>query len=649
VASFLGDNPDLRYYLGPGVDWETLARLAELDFESGDGFASAAEAKVFYGEILQSVGEFVANHVAPYAATIDREGVVLRDGEVEFPPRLAGIFERIGELGLHGLNLPRELGGMNAPFLLYFVTGELFARGDVSVMAHHGFHGGTAMAMLVFSLLEGTTELDARGRIRKTRWQDEIREIVAGRAWGSMDITEPDAGSDMAALRTVGEQDAQGNWFVSGQKIFVTSGHGKYHFVIARTERSAEPDDPKSGLDGLSLFLVAAYRDEPSGRRTRLVSIDRVEEKLGHHGSATVALTFDRAPAELVGKRGEGFRYMLEFMNHARLSVGFESIGLCEAALRMARSYAGERRSMGKPIERHEMIADYLAEMETDLLGLRALAMSAAFHDEIAQKKGLVERLRANGGAAELAAEARRHAAIARRATPLLKYLAAEKAVEMARRCLQIHGGNGYMREFGAEKLLRDALVFPIYEGTSQIQALMATKDTLKGIIAAPGKFLKRSAHARWRALSAADPLERRLARVEQLSYAAQQHIVTRSMAAKVRTARGKGGSAFARELFTKWDPKRDFSFALLHAERLTRLLCDHAILEALFEQARRHSERRPILERYLDRAEPRARFLHDDITSTGRTVLADLHVAHEKEGIEPCTAFRNSGRHSDA
>jgi alkylation response protein AidB-like acyl-CoA dehydrogenase len=571
------------------------------------------------------VGEFVATAVAPYAATIDREGVVFRNGEVEFPARLAGIFSSIAELGLHGLNLPRELGGMNAPFLLYFVNSELFARGDVSVMAHHGFHGGTAMAMLVFSLLEGTTELDGRGRIKKTRWEREIREIAGGTAWGSMDITEPDAGSDMAALRTVGEKDPSGKWFVTGEKIFITSGHGKYHFVIARTEPDAE-----NGLDGLSLFLVPAYRDEPDGRRTRLATLARVEEKLGHHGSATVSITFDRTPAELVGKRGEGFRYMLEFMNHARLSVGFESIGLCEAALRMARSYAAERRSMGKPIERHEMIADYLSEMETDLLGLRALAMDAAFHDEVAHKSSLLRGHLQNGSAAAVSSDARRHAALARRATPLLKYLAAEKAVEMSRRCLQIHGGNGYMREFGAEKLLRDALVFPIYEGTSQIQALMAMKDTLKGIIKAPGEFVKRSAQARWRALSAPDPLERRLARLQQLSFSAQQHIVTRSVAAKVKTARGNGASAFSRELFTKWDPKRDFSFALLHAERLTRLLCDQVTAEVLFEQARRHGERRPILERYLDRAEPRARFLHDEITSTGRGVLAELALDHD-------------------
>ena len=353
MASFLSDNPDLEYYLGPGIDWDVLAELCELDFENPEGFASAAEARVFYRDVVRSVGEFVATEVAPHAATIDREGVVLRNGEVEFPTRLAGIFSSVAELGLHGLNLPRELGGMNAPFLLYFVNSELFARGDVSVMAHHGFHGGTAMAMLVFSLLEGTTELDERGRIKKTRWEKEIREIACGSAWGSMDITEPDAGSDMAALRTRGEQDSGGNWFVSGEKIFITSGHGKYHFVIARTE-----PDAANGLDALSLFLVPAYRDEPDGRRTRLASIDRLEEKLGHHGSATVSLTFDRTPAELVGKRGQGFRYMLEFMNHARLSVGFESIGLCEAALRMARSYAAERRSMGKPIERHEMIAD---------------------------------------------------------------------------------------------------------------------------------------------------------------------------------------------------------------------------------------------------------------------------------------------------
>jgi alkylation response protein AidB-like acyl-CoA dehydrogenase len=635
MASFLSDNADLQYYLRGGMDWDTLADITELGYRSAEGFGNAAEARTFYGEIAQSVGEFVASHVAPHAAAIDREGLELRDGEVHFPPRLGSIFQKLSELGLPALNLPRELGGMNAPLMLYFLNSELLARGDVSVMAHHGFQGGTAMAMLVFSMFEGSTEFDATGRIVKTRWEREIREIAAGQAWGSMDITEPDAGSDMAALRTVGTVDSKGNWSVSGQKIFITSGHGKYHFVIARTE-PANDSDMKAGLAGLSLFLVPAYEDEPGGRRVRLATLDRVEEKLGHHGSATVALTFDRTPAELVGKRGEGFRYMLEFMNHARLSVGFESIGLCEAAVRMARAYASERRSMGKPIERHEMIADYLSEMENDVVGLRALAMHAGFHDEVGQKQELFNRFLGNGAAGAHALEAKRHQGIARRMTPLLKYLAAEKAVELSRRCLQIHGGNGYMRDFGAEKLLRDALVFPIYEGTSQIQSLMAMKDTLKAIMKAPGAFLKRSAQARFRAVSAADPLERRLSRLQQTSFAAQQHIIMRSVTAKVRAARSNGHARWSRQLFTDWDPKRDFSFALLHAERLTRILCDEAVAEVLFEQARRDPERRVLLERHLERAEPRTRFLHDEITSTGYSVLAQLGQGMSEAPLGP-------------
>ena len=324
---------------------------------------------------------------------------------------------------------------------------------------------------------------------------------------------------------------------------------------------------------------------------------------------------------------------MLELMNNARLGVGFESIGLCEAALRLARGYAAERRSMGKTIDRHEMIADYLDEMETDIVGLRALAMYAAFHEELAQKQTLFGRFLppVNGSTGRPLREARWHRAAARRVTPLLKYLAAEKAVEMARRCLQIHGGNGYMREYGAEKLLRDAMVMPIYEGTSQIQALMAMKDTLGGIIKKPQSFVRRSAQARWRALSA-QGIERRVARLQQLSLAAQQHLATRTVVARVsavkRVVSSQPLSSWAGALFQPLDPRRDFSLALLHAERLTRLLADELIAEVLLEQAQRHPHRRIWLERHLDRAEPRARLLHDEITTTGSRVLAKLAPA---------------------
>jgi alkylation response protein AidB-like acyl-CoA dehydrogenase len=314
---------------------------------------------------------------------------------------MQAFFAALKSAEVHRLCLPRELGGLNAPLALYFLIAEMVARGDVSAMTHFSFHGGMAMAMLAYSIHEGTTDFDvAAGRIAKTRFGEYIEEIARGDAWGCMDITEPDAGSDMARLRARATQDAEGNWTVSGEKIFITSGHGKFHFVIARTE-DPKSDDAFSGLQGLSMFLVKAYDDLPDGRRVRHVSIERLEEKLGHHGSVTAALLFDNAPAQLIGKRGEGFKYMLVLMNNARVGVAFESIGLGECALRMAREYAAGRRSMGKAIADHEMIADLLDEMETDLLGLRALAATSAFHEEMSQKMALLERFTAGAPEAE--------------------------------------------------------------------------------------------------------------------------------------------------------------------------------------------------------------------------------------------------------
>jgi alkylation response protein AidB-like acyl-CoA dehydrogenase len=637
MANYFTDNDDLQWYFTKGIDWEPLVSITEYDFRSPDGHKSVAEALEFYREVAAMVGELAADEIAPHAAEIDREGVRFANGEVTFPKRLAGIFEQLKAAELHGMCLPRELGGLNAPMLLYYLNSELLARADVSVMAHHGFHGGIAMALLIFSILEGSTEIDAaQMKIVKTRFGEAIAEIARGEAWGCMDITEPDAGSDMAALRAVGEQDAAGAWFVTGQKIFITSGHGKYHFVIARTEPAGDPDDPFAGLKGLSFFLVKAYEDRPDGTRVRYATVDRVEEKLGHHGSVTATISFDRSPAQLVGKRGEGFQQMLVLMNNARLGVGFESIGLCEAAYRLARDYAAGRPSMGKTIDKHELIADYLDEMRTDIQGLRALAIHGAWHEEMSEKERLRQRFEPPAddvARAALDAKVRRHKLKARRVTPLLKYLAAEKAVEMARRALQLHGGNGYMKEYGAEKLLRDALVMPIYEGTSQIQSLMAMKDTLGAILKNPQEFVRRRAQAQWRATTSRDALERRVAKLQALSLGVQQHLMTRVATDKVRSLPGKPLTSWPRAFLKDWNPKRDFAYAMLHAERLTKILADEAVAELLLAQARKHPERREVLERWLDRAEPRCRFLADEIETTGDRLLARL------AGEEPAAA----------
>jgi alkylation response protein AidB-like acyl-CoA dehydrogenase len=427
-------------------------------------------------------------------------------------------------------------------------------------------------------------------------------------------------------MRARGEQDEAGNWYVTGQKIFITSGHGKYHFVIARTEPIQDPSDPFAGLGGLSMFLVPTY-EEKDGQRRRIVQMGRIEEKLGHHASVTAALDFERAPAQLVGKRGEGFQYMLLLMNGARLGVGFECLGLGETALRMAAAYAAERKSMGKSIDRHEMIADYLEEMRVDLAGIRALAVTGAYEEELGHKKALAAKYSSLSDTERLKLdrEARRHRRAARRVTPLLKYLGAEKAVELARRAVQIHGGVGYTKDYGAEKLLRDAMVMPIYEGTSQIQALMAMKDTLGRIMKNPQRFVRRGAQARFRTLSARDPLERGVARLQLLSFQAQQHLIMRTAGDKLRSVTEFPIGEWKQRLTSNWNPKRDFAYAMLHAERLTRILADEAIAELFLAQAKAHPERRALCEQHLERAEPRTRFLVEEITTTGERLLKRL------------------------
>jgi 3-(methylthio)propanoyl-CoA dehydrogenase len=185
----------------------------------------------------------------------------------------------------------------------------------------------------------------------------------------------------------------------------------------------------------------------------------------------------------------------------------------------------------------------------------------------------------------------------------------------------------------------------PIYEGTSQIQALMAMKDTLAGVMRDPQGFVRRIAQSGWRQVSARDPLERRVARLEGLSLRAQRHLITRTATDKLRSLRGRAVGSWPSELRRNWNPKRDFAFAMLHAERLCRLMADHAIADALWAQAERHPDRRELLERYLDRAEPRCRHLVDEITSTGHRLLAELaETAATEPAAAPAEPIRAAG-----
>jgi len=626
MANFFTDNADLQWQWKHGLNWEELTRSAEADYNLPGGHKNLAEARAFYDEVMHLVGELSANEIAPRAAAIDRTGTKLVGGEVVMPRESEEVLQKFRDAGVMGLTLPRELGGSNCPLSLTFIANEMMSRADVSTMSHIGFHSGSATALMAFSALEGSMKADGTGRFDK-----EIAEICEGKAWGCMVLTEPDAGSDLAALRTTATL-RDGKWHLNGNKIFITSGNGQYQLVLARSEPS-KGDEALDGLKGLSLYFVRRVI-EKNGKKVHNVRIDKVEHKLGHNGSPTCSLVYEESEAELIGKRGQGFELMLFMMNGARVAVGFEGVGLSEAAYRMALGYARERRSMGKAIADHELVAEMLMDMELEISGIRALAFQCANYTELGTKYDLTLRYSAPNNPTEaekLRSLASKYKRRARDLTPLLKYTAAEKAVEHARKNMQIHGGSGYITEYGAEKLLRDALVIPVYEGTSQIQALMVLKDRLLAVMRQPTRFAKQMSAASIGATTAKTELERNVHQARLEACKVITHLMGRVAGSKMRKEIGQAlrdmpahewPRYLAQDFMRDWDMKVDFSLGLLHAERLTKMLCDVEIATILAKQAAAHPERRKIAERYARRMMPRIHAIAAEIKSGDTSVL---------------------------
>ena len=634
-SNFFLDNDDLRFQLSR-IDWDMLVDLQERMFQDADRFTTGAEAKAFYDELLTSLGEFVAREIAPFERELDEQHPHFHDGVVDDAPRLKKIFDALAGLGAMGLTAPRRLGGLNAPNLISSTLLEMLTRADASVAGHFGFYGGMASALLFYSAEEGTVSYEG-GVPKQSRFDAQIERIVEGKEWGAMVLTEPQAGSDLARLQSKATVQKDGSWRLNGQKIYITAGHGQHHVVIARSEdESTHP-----GLKGLSLFYVPAHigpdgkgcpKDAPGAKRNLVIG--GIEHKMGQHSAVAATIHYEDSYAELIGQRGEGFRLMLVLMNNARIIVAFEALGTCEAAFRTARAYAEERVAMGKTLSRHEMIADYLDEMDIVIRGLRAVTFEAAFHEECGMRVKMILKSNPPANADErrlMDKKAKKHTARSRTLTPLIKYWGGEEAVRQSRMCMQILGGIGYITETGAEKLLRDALVIPVYEGTSQIQALMALKDNLQAAIKNPARFARDVAETRLLALSSSDPLEKGAARMKMVTLSAMQTIVSRIAADKLGGVGRKPMAEWRASLTKEWDPAVDFSFGLLHAERLTKLLTWSHTAQVLVAQAQSVAgtadadERAEIAQRFIERFEPRSKGVLLEIEATSGSLLNRL------------------------
>ncbi|MEW6199420.1 MAG: acyl-CoA dehydrogenase family protein [Planctomycetota bacterium] len=464
MPNFFLDNDDIRF-LFEHLNLAEIARVQERDFADADAgvdYAPADEADAIdnYRRVLDIVGDLAGNTIAPRAEEIDREGHTLNeDGTVTLHPLVADNLRRLAQADLMGFTLPRKYGGLNCPNLIYTMAIEMVSRADASLMNIFGLQG-----------IAETINAFADDAIK----DEYLPRFARGEVTGAMVLTEPDAGSDLQAVRLRAVEE-NGQWYLRGVKRFITNGCGEVLLVLARSE----PD--VSDGRGLSLFVTD---------RNPRVRVRHLEHKLGIHGSPTCELVFDECPARLIGQRQRGLiTYVMALMNGARVGIAAQSLGVGEAAYRLARTYANSRKQFGGPIERLPAVAEMITDMKIHLEAARALTYETSRICDLENNNTWVLEMQGGTGVPPVAAdelkERKQLAKTLKRLngmlTPMAKYYASEMCVKLADTCIQVLGGSGYMQDYPAERYLRDARITTIYEGTSQLQIVAAVRGVCSG------------------------------------------------------------------------------------------------------------------------------------------------------------------------
>lgn len=458
MGNFYQDNDDIRFLL-KHINVAELADLTERGFRFAGQFdtapASAEEALTNYDLVLNALGQLSADFIAPRSEGIDREGSTLcEDGTVRYAAGIAESLQALAKADVMGFTLPHEYGGLNFPSLIYTAAIEMVSRADASLMNLFGLQG-----------IAETINFFADEEIKR----QYLPQFAAGRVTGAMVLTEPDAGSDLQACKLRAFQDAQGSWYLHGVKRFITNGCGEVLLVLARSE----PD--RSGGLGLSLFLC---------ERGPTVRVRRLEDKLGIRGSPTCELFFDNTPCRLIGERQRGLvTYVMSLMNGARIGIAAQSLGIAEAAYRIARDYAGSRKQFGGPIEKLPAVRDMLIEMKMQIEAGRALLYetSRVVDHEIGLTKIAEDPQESPAAQKEAKQRLRTIKRTAAMLTPMSKYYCSEMCNRVTYDAIQVLGGSGYMRDYACERLARDARITTIYEGTSQLQVVAAVRGVCGG------------------------------------------------------------------------------------------------------------------------------------------------------------------------
>ena len=453
MANYYTDHPEIEFHLNHPL-MKRVVDLKERNYVEKDQFEDAPvnyeDAIENYKRLLDITGDVAANIIEPNSEDVDLEGPHLENGRMIYASKTFENLDATRKAGLWGLSMPRRYGGLNLPNAIFSMASEIIAAADA------GFQNIWSLQSCIDTLYEFGSE---------EQRQKYIPRICAGETM-SMDLTEPDAGSDLQRVMLKATQDEDGTWRLNGVKRFITNGDSDIHLVLARSEEGT-----KDGR-GLSMFI---YDKRDGG-----VTVRHIEHKLGIHGSPTCELVYKNAKAELCGNTRLGLiKYVMALMNGARLGIAAQSVGVEQEAYNEGLAYAKERTQFGEKIINFPAVYDMLSRMKAKLDAGRSLLYCCARYVDI--YKALEDIARDSKLTPEERQEMKKYTRLADAFTPLAKGMNSEYANQNAYDAISIHGGSGFIMEYKCQRLFRDARIFSIYEGTTQLQVVAAIRYITNG------------------------------------------------------------------------------------------------------------------------------------------------------------------------
>ena len=453
MANYYSDHPEIAFHLNHPL-MKRVVDLKERNYIDKDNFSDAPvnyeDAIENYKRLLDIAGDVAANIIEPNSEAVDLEGPHLENGRMIYASKTFENLDATRKAGLWGLSMPRRYGGLNLPNTVFSMASEVVSAADA------GFQNVWSLQSCIDTLYEFGSE---------EQRQKYIPRICAGETM-SMDLTEPDAGSDLQRVMLKATKDADGTWRLNGVKRFITNGDSDIHLVLARSEEGT-----KDGR-GLSMFI---YDKRDGG-----VTVRHIEHKLGIHGSPTCELVYKNAKAELCGSTRLGLiKYVMALMNGARLGIAAQSVGVEQEAYNEGLAYAKERAQFGQKIVNFPAVYDMLSRMKAKLDAGRSLLYQTARYVDI--YKALEDIARDTKLSPEERQEMKKYTRLADAFTPLAKGMNSEYANQNAYDAISIHGGSGFIMEYKSQRLFRDARIFSIYEGTTQLQVVAAIRYITNG------------------------------------------------------------------------------------------------------------------------------------------------------------------------